>query len=287
MAKSIILAKSLVIKLMNPYIHTQITPVSIAGFPKDRNVMKKWIDALNQSNWEPNVWSKVCSVHFSDLYFYGTKNGLRRLTQDAVPSLFLTQSLSAEPGPSSAKVSSDLVEDTGTLPIIPEQHSAEDQPINSPESPTQSKNPFDADITDTPRKRKLKQEIVRLNVLAKRRRLRCKALSASNQRLRKKIENLSHLLNELKEKQFINQEQADLLESCGVSAAALIKRMRHRGKEYSPELRTFALTLYFYSPKAYCYIRSSFNTCLPHPTTIRKWYQCINATPGFTTHEAL
>ncbi|KAI5633926.1 transposase protein domain-containing protein [Phthorimaea operculella] len=113
----------------------------------------------------------------------------------------------------------------------------------------------------------------------------CYTLSVTSDRnlMKKWIENLSHLLNELKEKRFINQEQADLLESCGISAAALIKRMRHRGKEYSPELRTFALTLYFYSPKAYCYIRSSFNTCLPHPTTIRKWYQCINATPGFTT----
>lgn len=58
--------------------------------------------------------------------------------------------------------------------------------------------------------------------------------------------------------------------------------MINKGKEYSPELSTFALTLAFYSPKAYSYIRSTFNTCLPHPSTIRNWYQCLDASPGFT-----
>lgn len=55
----------------------------------------------------------------------------------------------------------------------------------------------------------------------------------------------------------------------------------HKGK-YSPELRSFALTLHFYSKKAYMYVRKVFNTCLPHPSTIRKWYQVVDGTPGIT-----
>lgn len=54
-----------------------------------------------------------------------------------------------------------------------------------------------------------------------------------------------------------------------------------RGK-YPPALRRFALTLHFYSPKAYGYVRSTFNTCLPHPRTVQKWYENVEGEPGFT-----
>lgn len=42
------------------------------------------------------------------------------------------------------------------------------------------------------------------------------------------------------------------------------------------------MTLHFYSPKAYEYVRNKFNKSLPHPVTISKWYQTINGEPGFT-----
>lgn len=51
---------------------------------------------------------------------------------------------------------------------------------------------------------------------------------------------------------------------------------------YSPALRSFGLTLHFYSPHAYRYVRKVFDTCLPHPRTIARWYQCIDVKPGFT-----
>lgn len=54
-------------------------------------------------------------------------------------------------------------------------------------------------------------------------------------------------------------------------------------KKYSPELRSFALTLNFYSTKAYKYVRKTFSTCLPSLRTISKWYQTIDGRPGFTT----
>ena len=52
---------------------------------------------------------------------------------------------------------------------------------------------------------------------------------------------------------------------------------------YSPELRSFALTLHFYSPMAYRYVRKMFDTCLPHPRTLEKWMQTIDGRPGFTS----
>jgi hypothetical protein len=51
--------------------------------------------------------------------------------------------------------------------------------------------------------------------------------------------------------------------------------------EYSTELRQFAVSLYYYSPKAYAYVRSIFGNALPCERTIREWYSNVNCEPGF------
>lgn len=50
----------------------------------------------------------------------------------------------------------------------------------------------------------------------------------------------------------------------------------------SKELQSFAMTLHFYSAKAYAYVCECFDLALPHPGTIRTWYNEISADPGFT-----
>lgn len=57
-------------------------------------------------------------------------------------------------------------------------------------------------------------------------------------------------------------------------------------QKYNPSLRSFALTLAFYSPKAYNFVRTTFNRSLPHLGTISRWYQSVDSSPGFT-QEAL
>lgn len=52
--------------------------------------------------------------------------------------------------------------------------------------------------------------------------------------------------------------------------------------ECGQALKTFALTLNYYSPKAYEYVRKSFNNVLPHPKTLSRWYANLDGTPGFT-----
>lgn len=51
-------------------------------------------------------------------------------------------------------------------------------------------------------------------------------------------------------------------------------------KKYSPEMRQFALTLHYYSPTAYCFVRDVFINCLPSTSTIKSWYCSINGEPG-------
>lgn len=51
---------------------------------------------------------------------------------------------------------------------------------------------------------------------------------------------------------------------------------------YSPEVRIFCLTVHFYSPRAFEYIRSVFNQNLPCIRTIQKWCSVVDTSPGFT-----
>lgn len=57
----------------------------------------------------------------------------------------------------------------------------------------------------------------------------------------------------------------------------------NRGKElknkYSQESRRFAITLHFFSAKAYDFVRNEFSTTMPY---LRRWYDRTNANPGFT-----
>ncbi|KAL1510058.1 hypothetical protein ABEB36_004713 [Hypothenemus hampei] len=62
----------------------------------------------------------------------------------------------------------------------------------------------------------------------------------------------------------------------------IVSRKLKKKSCYSPELRSFALTLHFYSPKAYNYVRKHWEKLLPHPSTVRQWYRVVNGDPGFT-----
>ena len=104
----------------------------------------------------------------------------------------------------------------------------------------------------------------------------------------KKVSTLASVVSELKEKNLINSDCATMLETTfsGVPRE-LMKRLVSQKKKknpgaYPPELRSFAMTLKFYSTKAYNYIRKSFDLGLPHVSVIRSWYSSMNGEPGFT-----
>jgi len=62
----------------------------------------------------------------------------------------------------------------------------------------------------------------------------------------------------------LNTNYLHVLEQIGKSNKDLLKRMISKcdtksiNRQYSPELRSFALTLHYYSPKAYNYVREKF-----------------------------
>jgi hypothetical protein len=104
-------------------------------------------------------------------------------------------------------------------------------------------------------------------------------------RLKKRNTSLKGIVKQLKERNLIFSACEEMLQRnfCEVPVA-LFKRMSSnsgKGCKYSPELKSFALTLQLYSAKAYDFVRKTFNLALPHPVQIRKWYTKVPAEPGF------
>lgn len=54
--------------------------------------------------------------------------------------------------------------------------------------------------------------------------------------------------------------------------------------QYDADIRCFAITLSYFSPRAYQFIRMKFGNNLPHPGTIRQWYakSSSNGEPGIS-----
>ena len=89
----------------------------------------------------------------------------------------------------------------------------------------------------------------------------------------------------LKRKELISSNCEAMLKQHfeGLPLALFTRKTSTLKKEkYSKELKSFALTLQFYSSKTYGYVRKMFNLALPHPSTVGRWYTTVPARPGFT-----
>lgn len=105
-----------------------------------------------------------------------------------------------------------------------------------------------------------------------------------------KISSITEILKKLKNERLVDEECEKVLKySAKEVPVALFKRYASNEsldqvsrREYSKEIKTFAHTLHFYSPKAYNYVREVFRCALPHQETVRGWYLKVDGTPGFT-----
>ena len=106
-------------------------------------------------------------------------------------------------------------------------------------------------------------------------------------RLKSKITTLNDIIKSLKDRKLITSNHEELLKSKFSDVAEeLINRVKKvkkgKGRKYSPLLKSFVITLQFYSTKAYNFVRKTFSLALPHHRQIRKWYSKVPADPGFT-----
>jgi len=245
-------------------------------FPiKNRALLAKWLHSSRRDNWKPTENSYICSRHFAGNCFRRYA-GQTRLTEDAVPTLF--------------DFPSHLVKPQTSRRVL--RRCAASPPVVDVDCTPQSvctsvciNETHNYALTSSPRAVKR-----RYDDMLQRQKLRCdvaaKRLKVARRRLfrqQKKISCMKDLLTALKSR--TDMSSVDVLERCfGHIPAEMLKRKLHCSSKqsYSDDLRSFALTLHFYSAKAYDFIRKTFASALPHPSTLRSWCSAVDGRPGFT-----
>ncbi|CAH0558772.1 unnamed protein product [Brassicogethes aeneus] len=140
-----------------------------------------------------------------------------------------------------------------------------------------------SDDFDSPKKRRRKIAFIKKVVEEKRKKVH--GLQTTVRRLRKRITSLKSLLDLFKKKLFISENSESMIKASLPDQLGEIFERFLKGpskQKYTPALRCFALTLSFYSTRAYNFLRTTFNRSLPHLATISKWYRSVDGSPGFT-----
>lgn len=118
-----------------------------------------------------------------------------------------------------------------------------------------------------------------------------KKLQQNKKQSDKKIADLEAIIEDLKSKNFRHDDNVEIFDKIlGPNKEHLARQLAKQldtslEKQYSLELRAFALTLHYFSPKAYNYVRDVFNMSLPSEKTIEKWYQATDGKPGVTLED--
>ena len=101
-----------------------------------------------------------------------------------------------------------------------------------------------------------------------------------------KIANMSDLITSLEQNLIVKTEIADILHaSFDKLQLSIFNNAKNNttispcGRRYTDDIKEFSLSLYFYSPKAYEYVRSIIP--LPNPSLIRKWSSSVDCEPDF------
>ncbi|XP_008179512.1 THAP domain-containing protein 1-like [Acyrthosiphon pisum] len=274
--------------------------IKFHNIPKG-DVGEAWISFLTKYNplFKPTKTTKVCELHFDPSLYEITPTSVfktKKLKENAVPSIYNTDNEIV------TLTLSDLDSESSD-PCIPEtkisnlQEFAEpvERQLNFVESSPDKQNTnlkrkcFMGDFKEpsdinSPNSR-LKYWIASQSTVSNQKK-RIKYLYKQNLDLKKRIKTLDDLVDHLKnDKKVISDNCFTVLkESLSSSQHEMVMKQLHQisATTVSPELRSFALTLHFYSPTSYNYVRKTFNKCLPHPSTIRKWYSVIDGSPGIT-----
>ena len=100
---------------------------------------------------------------------------------------------------------------------------------------------------------------------------------------------MKHLLNSLKEKQLVAEKELELLcYNFNCTAKHLFQNQQKNvndnkhGNRYSDETKQFAMTLHYYAPKVYDFVRKVL--ALPYPASIIGWAASVDCEPGYLTN---
>ena len=216
------------------------------------------VEKENMSPWKATISSRICSTHFerTDYIIPPSSSIPCRLKPNAIPSRFPLHEFE---GPSAALQS--WLEFPSKRPL-----SSVDNTMSPPAKAASKDDERDA--------------------LEKKLRDKIKSLQQQLRRSKQKIQSMSEVIESLTEKLNLNESDSVLLQSTVDNMGMkLLLNMKENlntipsAQRYSDEIKEFALTVYFYSPRAYRYIRSIIP--LPNPSLVRKWSASLQCEPGF------
>ncbi|GFR99804.1 THAP domain-containing protein 9 [Elysia marginata] len=244
--------------------------------------MKQWITCISRQTldgkpWQPTQYDKVCSEHFlpSDVT---TGVGYKTLISTAVTSVFpactpvtnnalVTKRVCLWTKKRSSATISDCFVDTED--VHQSKCAKTDHAYCCPS--------VREDLSRT--KQKLSDTREKLADKAK----QVKSLSA---KVKRRDHHISSLLDEVRHLRLLQEEEVNLLrENFSEETLTLIgNKVKAGGKskhshQYTDELKTFAVTLHYYSAAAYEFLRKYL--CLPHANSIRRWASSHNVQRGF------
>ncbi|KAE9523184.1 hypothetical protein AGLY_016417 [Aphis glycines] len=220
-------------------------------FPLNRpNILKKWVHAMKRKNFTPTKYSYLCSEHFGpNDYQIRPGADIKLLLEYAVPSIF-----------------------KGFPTHLQKKKNCRRQLVRINESSNKS---IQCNI-EIPKEKHLRNKIKILQQRLKRRDTKIKSLKDNKY--------CSLIINIKKNIPSSDKVTMMLEEQFGGLPLALIvherkaKTAKKKGTRYYTEMKEFAKTLYFYSPRAYKYVRTLF--LLPHHSTIRSWISSMKCEPG-------
>ena len=248
--------------------------LSYHTFPKNEVRKEKWISAVKRKGWTPSNSSVLCSAHFSRDSYCRPPGGKQRalLKGDAVPSIFSSYPTYLQSPPAKTRrilVRGDVAGPSSAGADVAEQISEIPETTNevAPAEPVEKKPRGRPPIPVKKQLPKLRKSV--------------HALRKQVLRLKRKAQIQKNVLALLQKDSKIQQAQLDVIDGC---LGELVKnqaknKIRKKRKEYSQKIKEFALTIYYYSPKAYAYLRTVLE--LPASRSIRRWLEVVDCQPGF------
>ena len=200
-------------------------------FPlKNESKLALWLSAVRRENWTPTKYSYLCSDHFTQSdYLPPDSAGRHLLKSTAVHSVFNYPDYLKPTPPSSRRVLKRKLCDSDT---------------EEPSSSTGTSNK----ILENTRVTLLRRQVRALRMKVRRRDL--------------KIQSMTQLFRELNNRKLLDADSTTILESkfTGMNLELFRNEVKNltraaQGRRYNEEILNFAMTLHFYSPIAYNYIR--------------------------------
>lgn len=242
------------------------------SFPfKNPELLKKWVISLKRKKFTPTTASRLYSHHFTpNDYVYGEDVVTYRkvLKPDAVPSVFNAYPSYYQPKPKKIRKERNMQQNHLELNTTAQENVEE----SSSTILTQNTEPeiFLEDIQSTSKVNVIEvqtqtsetvRSLNRKNRDIKKLRHKVRMLNQTVKRKNIKISNLKALLTTLKRKGLLDDEcYNNLLNFEGITQEIFKNEIKNKsqaggGRRYSLNIKKFALTLHYYSPKAYVFCR--------------------------------